>query len=123
MRNLTRGLALLFFVSCFALIARAQTDDEIVRKLPQAFCDAWAKHDGHQLATIMAEDVDFVTVAALWFHRRGGFEKYHSRLLSGRFKEATLTLLETEVRFLKPDMAVVHWSWKIEDDKNFDGTP
>jgi len=43
--------------------------------------------------------------------------------LGGRFKEATLTLLQTEVRFLQPDMAVVHWSWKIDGDKNFDGTP
>jgi hypothetical protein len=60
MRNLTRSLALLFFVTALTPIARAQTDDEAVRKLPQAFCDAWAKHDGHQLATIMAEDVDFV---------------------------------------------------------------
>ena len=50
-------------------------------------------------------------------------EKYYSRLLSGRFKEATLTLLETEVRFLKPDMAVAHWSWKVDGDKNADGTP
>jgi uncharacterized protein (TIGR02246 family) len=123
MRNLIRSLALLFFVTGLTSIARAQTDDEVVRKLPQAFCDAWAKHDGHQLATIMAEDVDFVTVGAHWFHGRGDFEKYHSRLLSGRFKEATLTLLETEVRLLKPDMAVVHWSWKIDGDKNFDGSP
>jgi uncharacterized protein (TIGR02246 family) len=122
-RNLTRGLALLLFVTGFALMAHAQTDEEVVRKLPQAFCDAWAKHDGHQLATIMADDVDFVTVGAHWFHGRGDFEKYHSRLLSGRFKEAALTLLETKGRFLKPDMAVVHWSWTLDGDKNFDGTP
>ena len=105
------------------LNARAQTDDQAVRQLPQAFCDAWAKHDGHQLATIMADDVDFVNVGANWLHGRADFEKYHSRLLSGRFKEATLTLLQIEVRFLQPDMAVVHWSWKIAGDKDFDGTP
>jgi uncharacterized protein (TIGR02246 family) len=75
------------------------------------------------LATIMADDVDFVNVGANWIHGRADFEKYHSRLLSGRFKEATLTLLQTEVRFLQPDMAVVHWSWKIVGDKDFDGTP
>jgi uncharacterized protein (TIGR02246 family) len=32
-----------------------------VRQIPQDFCDAWAKHDGHALAKIMADDVDFVT--------------------------------------------------------------
>jgi uncharacterized protein (TIGR02246 family) len=112
MINLLRGLALLLLVSMTSLNLNAQTkvDEDAVRRLPQSFCDAWAKHDGHELAKIMAEDVDFVTVGAHWFHGRGDFEKYHSRLLSGRFKEAALTLLQTEVRFLQPDMAVVHWS-------------
>jgi len=114
---------LLLLAASSALCARAQTDDQAVRKLPQEFCDAWAKHDGHQLATIMADDVDFVTVGANWLHGRADFEKYHSRLLSGRFKEAALTLLQTEVRFLQPDMAAIHWSWKIVGDQDFDGTP
>jgi uncharacterized protein (TIGR02246 family) len=94
-----------------------------VRRLPQAFCDAWARRDGHALAQLMAEDVDFVTVAAVYLHGRADFEKFHTRLLSGRFKESTNTLLHTTVRFISPDTAVVHWSWRIEGDKNFDGTP
>jgi uncharacterized protein (TIGR02246 family) len=101
--------------------AQSKKDEETVRNLPQAFCDAWAKHDGHQLAKIMAEDVDFVTVATTYLHGRADFEKFHVRLLSGRFKESTVIALQTTVRFLRPDMAVVHWSWKIEGDKNFDG--
>jgi len=46
------------------------------------------------------------------------------RLLSGpRFKESSMTPLQTTARFLTPDIAVIHWSWKIEGDKNYDGTP
>lgn len=123
MGNLARGLALLLLAASPTLNTRAQTEDEAVRKLPQAFCEAWAKHDGHQLAAIMADDVDFVNVGAQWLHGRSDFEKYHSRLLSVRFHETKLTLLQTEVRFLQPDMAVIHWSWKVVGDKNTDGTP
>jgi uncharacterized protein (TIGR02246 family) len=123
MRNLLRGLVFLLCIISPHLNAQITVDNEALRKLPQAFCDAWAKHDGHELAKIVAEDVDFVTVGAHWFHGRADFEKYHSRLLSGRFKESTLTLLQTEARFLQPDLAVVHWSWKIEGDKDYDGTP
>jgi hypothetical protein len=43
-------------------------------------------------------------------------------LLSGRFKESALTPLDTSVRFLRPDLAVVHWSWSIQGDRNEDGT-
>src|SRR5262250_1370678 len=113
---------------CFLLVptphavAQSKADEEAVDKLPQEFCDAWAKHDGHALAKIMAEDVDFVTVATTYLHGRADFETFHVRLMTGRFKASTITALKTTSRFLRPDMAVVHWSWRIEGDKNPDGT-
>jgi uncharacterized protein (TIGR02246 family) len=117
--------AALYFLLLSPTLAHAQSkaDEAVLAKLPQEFCDAWAKHDGHALAKIMAEDVDFVTVATTYLHGRADFETFHVRLLSGRFKDSTINVLETTTRFLRPDMAVVHWSWKIEGDRNADGTP
>ena len=123
MRNLVGGLVLMVALTSLSLRAQTSTDEEAVRKLPQSFCDAWAKHDGHELAKIMTDDVDFVTVATVYLHGRADFEKFHARLLSGRFKDSTITPLEITARFLRPDITVVHWSWKIEGDKNFDGAP
>jgi len=123
MKNLAAGLLMLLLITSSRLHAQTKADEEAVRKLPQAFCDAWAKHDGHELGKIMADDVDFVTVATVYLHGRTDFEKFHVRLLSGRFKDSTITPLETTVRFPHPEMAVVHWSWKIAGDKNPDGTP
>jgi|SRR5579859_1126420 len=122
MNFLLRTLLLIFLVSTSDVLAQSKADEEAVRKLPKDFCDAWAKHDGHALAKIMADEVDFVTVATTYLHGRADFELFHVRLLSGRFKDAIITPLETTTRFLRPDMAVVHWSWKIEGDKNPDGT-
>jgi uncharacterized protein (TIGR02246 family) len=76
----------------------------------------------HALAAIMAEDLDFVTVGLTWLHGRADFEKYHTRLLDGRFKEITRTVLETHVQFVRPDVAVVRHSWTIQGDKNVDGS-
>src|SRR5580700_7254784 len=120
MKNLMAGFLLLLLATTSG--AQSKADEEAVRNLPRAFCEAWAKHDGHQLAQIMAEDVDFVTVATTYLHGRPDFEKFHVRLLNGRFKDSIITPLETTSRFLRPDMAVVHWSWRIEGDKNADGT-
>jgi uncharacterized protein (TIGR02246 family) len=120
MKHFSWGILLFLFTT--GANAQSKADEEAVRKLPQAFCEAWAKHDGHELAKIMADDVDFVTVATTYLHGRADFEKFHTRLLSGRFKEANLTSLQTTARFLRPDMAVVHWSWKIEGDRNMDGS-
>lgn len=122
MRNLASSLVLLLFVACSNLRAQTKADEEVLRKLPQAHCDAWNKHDAHELAKLFAEDGDFVTVATVYLHGRADYEKFHARLLKGRFKDSVFTPLETTVRFLRPDMAVVHWSWKMIADKNYDGT-
>lgn len=123
MKNLICSIALvLFFVTSPMLGAQTKADDEAVRRLPQAFCEAWARHDGHELSKIMADDVDFVTVGATWLHGKPDFEMYHTRLLSRRFNQSTITLLQTEVRFLRPDVAVIHWSWRIVGDRNPDRT-
>jgi uncharacterized protein (TIGR02246 family) len=117
------GASLFFlFASTANALPQSKADEEAVSKLPEEFCDAYNKHDGHALAKIMADDVDFVTVATTYLHGRADFETFHVRLLSGRFKDSTMTVLKTTTRFLRPDMAIVHWSWKIEGDKNPDGT-
>jgi len=122
MKQLLRNLLVALLVVGCAAHAQTRTDEAAVQSVPQAFAAAWAKHDGHQLAKIMSDDVDFVNVAAEWLHGRGDFELFHTRLLSGRFKESTLTPLEIKVRFLRPDQAVLHWSWRIEGDQNQDLT-
>jgi uncharacterized protein (TIGR02246 family) len=118
-----RQLQCLFFVLLVvpsALLAQTKADEAAARHVPQAFAAAWAQHDGHQLAKIMSDDVDFVNVGGDWLHGRADFEIYHSRLLSGRFKESTLTPRDTVVRFLRPDLALLHWSWGLQGDRNED---
>src|SRR5215510_8061018 len=113
-------VSMLVLAGSFAT-AQTNSDEEAVRALPRAFSAAWAEHNGHKLAGIMAEDVDFVTVRGVWLHGRANFEKYHTRILSGRFRDSTSTPLEIRVRFLRPDEAVVHWSWVIEGEKAANG--
>jgi uncharacterized protein (TIGR02246 family) len=108
MRNLASCLALVLCLAGGKLKAQTKTDEEVLRKLPQAHCDAWNKHDAHELAKLFADDGDFVTVATVYVHGRADYEKFHDRLLKGRFKDSVFTPLETTVRFLRPDMAVVH---------------
>jgi len=122
MKHMLWVLALVIFQAGF-LNGQTKPDEEAVRNLPQAFCMAFSKHDGHELAKIIAEDIDFVTVADVYLHGRADFEKFHVRILSGRFKEAKIKPIEITARFLRPDLAVVHWSWRAEGDKNFYGAP
>ena len=38
--------------------------------------------------------------------------------LAGASQDLTPTPIDITARFLRPDFGVVHWSWKIEGDKN-----
>lgn len=123
MKQLLCTLVVVVLASHPAAHAQNKSDEAAVRNVPQAWSAAWAKHDGHQLAKLMADDVDFVTVGDDWLRGRANFELYHTRLLSGRQKESTFTPTDVAVRFLRPDLAVLHWSWKIQGDRNEDQTP
>lgn len=90
--------------------------------IPQAFSAAWARGSGEELGALMNEDVDFITVGGLWLHGRRDFVTYHSRLLQGRFRGSTNTPLEIRVQPLRPDLAIVRWSWRIAGDRNPDGS-
>lgn len=122
MHQLFAGLLVTLLIVPSSAAAQDKADEAAVRNIPHAFAAAWARHDGHQLGRIMAEDVDFVNVGGDWLHGKKDFELYHTRLLSGRFKDSTLTAMDIAVRFLRPDLAVLHWTWKIQGDRNEDGT-
>ena len=121
--TLNRFAAVLVVISLFSVVdssacAQNSSDESAIRAIPQAFAAAWAKHEGQQLAKIMSDHVDFVDVAGDWLKGRDDFATYHTRLLSGRFHDSTLTPLEISVRFMRPDLAVLHWSWRVEGDRN-----
>ena len=122
MTRFATAVIALVLATISAAHAQTKLDEQAVHNLPQVYCAAFNKHDGHQLAQMMADDVDYVTVGATWLHGKSDFEKYHTRLLNGRFHGMTFELLQVAVRFLRPDIAIVHWSWTGAGDVNPDGT-
>lgn len=102
--------------------AQTKSDEEQVHNLPQVFCSAFNKHDGHEYVQLMADDVDYVTPGATLLHGKPDVEKYHTRLLNGRFHSIKWEPLQVAVCFLRPDIAIVQWSWTAAGDKNPDGT-
>ena len=70
---------------------------------------------------VTAEDVEFVTVGLTWLRGRADLEIYHARGLKGRFREIVHTVLETDVDFIQPEVAVVRHSRAVKGDKNPDG--
>jgi uncharacterized protein (TIGR02246 family) len=109
-----------------ASVAGAQNrarDSDAIKNVETQFEAAWNRHDIKALGALLTEDVDFITVAGQWLRDRAEFETFHADLHKMVFKDSVLAIKDTQVRFLKSDVAVVHVRWSMRGDRNSDGTP
>ncbi len=120
MRNV---LTLVFILALAAQPARPQTkannaDRKAVEAIAANFKDAWNRHDMDALAALVAEDVDYVTVvgASDWEKGRKEFRQRHAEVHQTMFKDSVLTIKETHVKFLRPDIALAHVLWETKGD-------
>ena len=98
-------------------------DQEAIKSIAQQWQDTWNRHDMKATAALISEDVDFITVGGSWQKGRKMFEEYHAKLHVVQMKESVLTIKTTQVKFIKPDVALAHGEWGMKRDKNLDGTP
>ncbi len=116
------GLAL-FFTAWPATAQNKESDTEAVKQIERRWQEAWNRHDMKALAALVAEDVDFITVSGIWLKGRMAFEEHHTRVHAMQFKESVWATTDVQVKFLKPDIALVHVNWGLRGDKDPDGTP
>lgn len=98
-------------------------DLEAMKQIERGWHEAWNRHDMKALAALVAEDVDFITIAGTLLKGRNAFEGHHTSVHAMQFKESLWTTTDVQVKFLKPDIALVHVNWGIRGDKDPDGTP
>ncbi len=119
---------LLVVILWIAIPAAAQTkgnakDQEALMSIAQKWQDAWNQHDMKALAALVAENVDFITVGGTWLKSQKNFEEHHATRHQMQFKESIWTTKNAEVKFIRPDVAVVHVKWGMKSDKDLAGTP
>jgi uncharacterized protein (TIGR02246 family) len=105
-------------------------DEAAVRQVVTGFVDAWNHHDMDAFGKLFAPDADFVNVAGDWWKGRDAIQERHAYAHGtipidtpgdvpryyGIFKSSTLRFTQTDVRFLRKDVAVVHVSMELLGD-------
>ncbi|MBC8028918.1 MAG: SgcJ/EcaC family oxidoreductase [Pyrinomonadaceae bacterium] len=108
------------FVSYGALEVRAQTrlnssmDETAIRQVVQQVQDGWNAHDGKAFAARFATDADYVVVNGRRTKGRDEIEKGHTGIFSTIYKDSRNVGTVQSIRFLRPDVAVVHVEWNLE---------
>jgi len=85
---------------------------EIVQTV-QAFEDGWNRHDMEACFSAYADDADFVNVLGSWWRGRGEIVREHAARHRNVFRESALRTTQVAIRFLAPDIAVVHVGWEL----------
>jgi uncharacterized protein (TIGR02246 family) len=92
------------------------------QEITARFSAAWNARDANLLASLFAEDADFVNVAGLWWSRKEDIRKAHQYGLTTFFKDSVLTVTKVKVRYLHDAVATVHGRWKITGQLAPDGS-
>ncbi len=94
------------------------TDEDAIREIELRFNQAWGRHDSDAMVESLVDDAQFVTVNGAWTKTRADFRDLMRRLHgpSGPFRSSTRETPEMHVRFLAPDVAVMHSRFHIYGD-------
>jgi uncharacterized protein (TIGR02246 family) len=95
----------------FAKSAQAQeqaNEERVIREQNAAVEAAWNKHDAATLDQSFVEDCDFVNVFGEWISGRDKLVKTHAALFTGPFRESYKHFTVEKIRFVRPDVAIVH---------------
>ncbi|GAC1409476.1 MAG: hypothetical protein NVSMB64_18240 [Candidatus Velthaea sp.] len=121
------SLALLLFLLatpiavCSANQSQDETDIRAVVSTRQQ--DAWNRHDAQAYAALFTADADVVNVVGWWWKGRAEIERKLTAAFSYVFRDSTLNFDKVDVRFLTPDMAVVHETRTMTGAKTPPGIP
>jgi len=124
MRGKHWGLALVILGAPAAANAQAATaaDEKAILDIETRWEAAWNRHDVAAMAAIYAPDSDAINLAGEWFKGRDAFEKSLNELHSGKTKGSLWQMEETNIRFLTPEIALVHVYVNSHGDRNPDGS-
>ena len=83
-------------------------DEAAIRESVKQMETGWNTKSGALFAKPFAEDADYVVINGMYIKGRAVIESQHQRIFDTIYKDTNLTLTVKQIRFLRPDVAVVH---------------
>jgi uncharacterized protein (TIGR02246 family) len=114
------GAAILVLTFVYIQSGHAQTsqdsksDEAAIRKVVQQVQDGWNAKSGEAFAAPFAADADYVVVNGLKLKGRDLIAKGHMSIFLTIYKDSHNVATVQSIRFLRPDVAVVHVEWNLE---------
>src|SRR5215217_3708758 len=83
-------------------------DEAALRESVKQMETGWNTKSGALFAKPFAEDADYVVINGMYIKGRAAIESAHQRIFDTIYKDTKINLTVKQIRFLRPDVAVVH---------------
>ena len=83
-------------------------DEAALRESVKQMEAGWNTKSGALFAKPFAEDADYVVINGMYMKGRAAIESAHQRIFDTIYKDTNITLTVKQIRFLRPDVAVIH---------------
>ena len=83
-------------------------EEQAIREVIHEMIDAFNEHDARRSSRVFTADGDLVTVRGEWFHGAVEIEEGLETVFAIRAGAACLKLIDTTIRFIRPDVALAH---------------
>ncbi|HEX7773961.1 MAG TPA: SgcJ/EcaC family oxidoreductase [Pyrinomonadaceae bacterium] len=83
-------------------------DEAAMRESVKQMETGWNTKSGALFAKPFAEDADYVVINGMYIKGRATIETQHQRIFDTIYKDTKINLTVKQIRFLRPDVAVVH---------------
>ena len=107
---------ILFILLVTQLTVEAQKNirnEKAIEAQIDAFLASWNYHDFCDMKNYIAEDCDFVNAVGRHWKGREAVQYAHHTLHQSILKNTPMEKRSVTIRFLKPDVAIVHLLWHI----------
>jgi uncharacterized protein (TIGR02246 family) len=91
----------------------AKTDEAPLRTIVQTLEDGWNAGDSTKFASPFAQDADYVVVNGNHIRTRAVIDVGHKEIFSTFYKGSKNKGTIKQIRFLRPDVAVIHVVWNL----------
>ena len=98
-----------------------EQDEKGIKQTLSGIVGAWNRHDANAFSLAFVEDADFTNVLGMSAHGRTEIEKFHAPMFATNFKDSHLTMTDSKIRFITPDVAAVDVWWELIGAKTRDG--
>lgn len=83
-------------------------DEAMIRANVEQAMKGWNAKSGAEFAKPFAEDADYVIINGMHIKGRAVIDKGHQQIFDTIYKNSSLAVTVEQIRFLRPDVAVVH---------------